>query len=725
MDRFKELGQLPFELAYLALLTRSQLKPLSRWEASLSPRQIDVLGGLGLDVAPINRHTLLGRPAPRVVFSTRPFYTGAYRRRFDGKRLKSSPEVTRMEGWFFGYPSCCVDQYIRKPYVPNGFRRDDQRILFHWACPGCESTESLLREYRLVFRDCVRIFGGATGEEAVAQRFPGLRSGGKRSGVLPWAASLTALALIPGLSGALDVDPHVIVAPDDVDGDGLSYTEELVLGRSPSMHDTDGNGILDGIDESLELSAIIAGLPTTPIPDGPYLIEEPVDGVEQCAVCGIWGCMGFVRFVHPVRGLEVRVPYIGLHYLEHGSIGYNGSIHKGRADVEMLKRILFPNDPPHIIPAVMVVDTDADQLEDYEEPLIPTNFLDPDTDDDSLEDGAQVAEELVTALGTLPREPRDDGPYLIEHKLKGLETCATCGEQMNMGWVEIVNPLEDITLELPFISLHYLAHGSLGYSGDVHPFGRTLPTVLASVLNGDGGAHLMPVAGDSDSDGLTDAEELDLGLDPIIADTDGDGILDGPDTATFLHDIVAGLPEGPLGDLKYVIHYQALGIYQCLVCGEQINMGFMEIVDPVRGISTDLSYYNDHFMAHGSFSTDRPGLYPRKDPRELVYVLEASVAGEEEVSTPSAAVLTNVPNPFTASTEITITLPEEQDVKLVIFDAAGRKVREVFAGEATRGKNTYRWDGRDASGRSLASGVYFCKLKFGSYALTRKMLKVR
>lgn len=232
----------------------------------------------------------------------------------------------------------------------------------------------------------------------------------------------------------------------------------------------------------------------------------------------------------------------------------------------------------------------------------------------------------------------------------------------------------------------------------------------------------MPIAGDSDGDGLTDAEELVLGYEPYEADTDGDGIPDGPDLAIFLSQVIETLPEGPLPDERYVIHSPTYGSYQCLTCGEQINMGGMDIYDPSSGEHTGLSYYNLHFMKHGSFSTDRPDLYGRKDPEELTTLLGISTGTEPYI--PPANILLNAPNPFGASTEITFWLPEKQEVTLSIFDAAGRKVRELFSGEASL-HNTVVWNGKDADGHRVTSGVYFCKLKTSSCTITRKVLKLR
>jgi hypothetical protein len=727
MSCTETLGRLPFELAYLALLTSYRIKRLSRWEKPILPETIEILDSLGLEVTGIDRYTLFGRRLPRTVFSTRPLYVNAYRKHFAGKRLRSSSRVTKLEGWFFGYPSCCVQHFINTPYSSNGLRSEDQRILFHWACPDCASTASLLGEYRRVYEECVRIVG----EESDGMRLAGRSSRSLNQSAfrrkLPWAASIATLSL---LHGAAWGDPHVLPTTDDNDGDGLSYAEERVLGMCPSLDDVDANGILDGIDESARLLSMIMALPTSPVPDTPYMIEVLMDGLEQCAVCGEWVNMGYNLVIHPVRGLELQVPSIGIHYLEHGSIGYDGDYHgEGRVDVDGLKRILFPTNSAHYKDRSVIYDTDADLLGDEEEPLLETDSADPDTDDDSLGDAPQIAEGLLTAISALPREFRPDGPYIIEHEERGLETCSMCGHVMNMGSLEIVNPIEDLSIELPYIALHYLAHGSFGASGDVHPDAGMLPTVIDVMLNSTGGAHRIPLAGDADSDGLTDEEETALGLLPDDPDTDLDGMPDGPDLAMFLHDYIESLPVCLLGDPApedqiYVQPYLMYGSYACLTCGEIMNMGYMVITDPAAGKSTRLDYYDHHFMKHGSFSTDRPDLYERVDIEALVDVLGVTIAGAN-APTPQGAILSNAPNPFAGSTKISFLLPSVQKVTVSIFDVTGRKVRELFSGETGPGANELLWDGKDASGRGLSTGVYFCKIEYGAMLISRKMLKIR
>ena len=136
------------ELRYLVMLTCAGLKPLSRWEAGLDRDARRAIQRRGLAVDTVTRRTRLGRKVHETVFAKRSAYTGLYRSRYQGSRLVDSPADARFQGQLFGYPSCCVDAYIREPYTPNSLDSRDQEILFHWACPACNATPGLLRDYR-------------------------------------------------------------------------------------------------------------------------------------------------------------------------------------------------------------------------------------------------------------------------------------------------------------------------------------------------------------------------------------------------------------------------------------------------------------------------------------------------------------------------------------------------------------------------------------------------
>ena len=70
----------------------------------------------------------------------------------------------------------------------------------------------------------------------------------------------------------------------------------------------------------------------------------------------------------------------------------------------------------------------------------------------------------------------------------------------------------------------------------------------------------------------------------------------------------------------------------------------------------------------------------------------------------------NRPNPFNPRTTFTLALPQPGRVRLTIHDARGREVARLVDAELPAGERDVVWDGRDAAGRALASGVYFARL---------------
>jgi hypothetical protein len=85
----------------------------------------------------------------------------------------------------------------------------------------------------------------------------------------------------------------------------------------------------------------------------------------------------------------------------------------------------------------------------------------------------------------------------------------------------------------------------------------------------------------------------------------------------------------------------------------------------------------------------------------------------------------NHPNPFNPSTMIRFILAEPGEVRLDIYDAAGRRVRTLTDGHWPVGHHEIRWDGRDSDGRAVASGMYLYQLEAGGAAVSRKMVLVR
>ena len=91
------------------------------------------------------------------------------------------------------------------------------------------------------------------------------------------------------------------------------------------------------------------------------------------------------------------------------------------------------------------------------------------------------------------------------------------------------------------------------------------------------------------------------------------------------------------------------------------------------------------------------------------------------------ALLANYPNPFNPETWIPYQLAKPADVTLTIYAVNGQVVRQLSLGYQLAGTYQSRsraayWDGRNAQGERVASGVYFYTLSAGEFTATHKML---
>ncbi|NIM18756.1 MAG: T9SS type A sorting domain-containing protein [Candidatus Latescibacteria bacterium] len=105
-----------------------------------------------------------------------------------------------------------------------------------------------------------------------------------------------------------------------------------------------------------------------------------------------------------------------------------------------------------------------------------------------------------------------------------------------------------------------------------------------------------------------------------------------------------------------------------------------------------------------------------------------SVLGERDVEYEVDLTISlgqNSPNPFNPETVIEVILPQRAKIDLSIYDVKGRFVKRLAHGLASGGLNTYRWNGQDAQGESVSSGVYVYRLRVGKQAISRKMVLIR
>ncbi|MCF7801507.1 MAG: choice-of-anchor D domain-containing protein [Candidatus Marinimicrobia bacterium] len=82
----------------------------------------------------------------------------------------------------------------------------------------------------------------------------------------------------------------------------------------------------------------------------------------------------------------------------------------------------------------------------------------------------------------------------------------------------------------------------------------------------------------------------------------------------------------------------------------------------------------------------------------------------------------NYPNPFNPTTTIDFTIPYQSNVSLTIYNLLGQRVTTLVSGNMPTGRYSVSWNGIDAMGKSVASGMYFYQLSTPNGNLTKKLL---
>jgi hypothetical protein len=96
---------------------------------------------------------------------------------------------------------------------------------------------------------------------------------------------------------------------------------------------------------------------------------------------------------------------------------------------------------------------------------------------------------------------------------------------------------------------------------------------------------------------------------------------------------------------------------------------------------------------------------------EVTAISSTAVRDKPETSPSEFALSANYPDPFNSSTTIEYRLPGEALVSLDVYDVRGIRIRTLVQERKPAGSYTARWDGKDDSNRTVASGIYICRLE--------------
>jgi len=135
--------------------------------------------------------------------------------------------------------------------------------------------------------------------------------------------------------------------------------------------------------------------------------------------------------------------------------------------------------------------------------------------------------------------------------------------------------------------------------------------------------------------------------------------------------------------------------------------------------------YSNHYRPR--WSPDGKWIaYIRYDENRKLQIYKSSVSStiiEHDKDIPSKIALEqNYPNPFNALTTIRFQLQETGHVTIKIYTALGHRIRTLLDLKKPPGNYSVSWNGKDDTGKTVASGIYIYQMKTGEFLQKRKLV---
>jgi len=140
-----------------------------------------------------------------------------------------------------------------------------------------------------------------------------------------------------------------------------------------------------------------------------------------------------------------------------------------------------------------------------------------------------------------------------------------------------------------------------------------------------------------------------------------------------------------------------------------------------------ISYGGNELYVITSSGTDT---FARETIVRIDFIPDTTTVGVDDprdrpVSIDPSFLFQNRPNPFLPETQIAFELPLAGRAELRIYDVSGRLVRTLVDERRPAGPHSVMWNGRDETGRKVASGVYFYSLSAPGVDENRRMILVK
>ncbi|MCK4695639.1 MAG: T9SS type A sorting domain-containing protein, partial [Candidatus Cloacimonetes bacterium] len=152
----------------------------------------------------------------------------------------------------------------------------------------------------------------------------------------------------------------------------------------------------------------------------------------------------------------------------------------------------------------------------------------------------------------------------------------------------------------------------------------------------------------------------------------------------------------------------------------QMDDGFFYLDEAVPPIVIILGDVWASLTGMVDYSYDEYGVHPRT-PDDMIDVAST----EDYTIVNSSRLIGNFPNPFNPVTTIQFTAEDAENAEIIIYNIKGQKIKTLVDEKLDAGYHSVVWDGKDDTGKPVASGIYFYKLQTKKDSSMKKMILLR
>jgi len=149
----------------------------------------------------------------------------------------------------------------------------------------------------------------------------------------------------------------------------------------------------------------------------------------------------------------------------------------------------------------------------------------------------------------------------------------------------------------------------------------------------------------------------------------------------------------------------------------QQNMSIFKHIDGAGGT------FNPEDPAQGTGSANNALVF--RPQMRFAFTLEPDNDNDISIPCVISGLIGNYPNPFNPTTTIAFDMARSGHVDVEVYNIRGQKVRVLVSDVRGAGRHSVVWNGDDATGRSVGSGVYFYRMTTAGYSSVKKMLMMK